>query len=112
MKLIMIAEHFELTPSIRSHVEDQIAKIESHLAEDAVVRVFLRIFAKGEFGAVFKARARGREVVATVRGPDLYSAAAHAATTLRKELQKAKNRRISSRRNQHEHANELESQPA
>jgi ribosomal subunit interface protein len=108
MRAILAAEHFDLTPAIRAHSEEQLQKLQAFLPEDAVLRVFLGMCSKKEFTVLLKAHWRGHDIVSTMRGPDLYSLVCRAATTMRQKFQKDKNRRISKRKGSEKY---LENQP-
>lgn len=106
MKAILAAEHFELTPAIRAHAEDQIKKLQNYLPEGVVLRVFLGMCAKREFTVLVRAHWNGHDLIARAAGPDLYLEIPHAMVRLRQKFQKDKGRNIGKRR-AHEEASEV-----
>lgn len=91
----IVAEDFELTESLRNHIEKHIEDIKTHLSNGSSVRVYLMKEADHMLKAEIKVHSYRREFLATVSGGDLYSCLFEAKKNIIRQVEDLKNKRKS-----------------
>jgi len=96
--ITIAAEHFALTPAIRSHVELNLNRLIELLPSDTTLRVFLSEPAPKKFRALCTAHVWGRDVVASEDNANLYRAIEDLRVNLTRKIVDEKDRWVRSRR--------------
>lgn len=96
--VIRTDNHFDLTPSIRDHVEASLEKLESVLPESALVHVFLSEPARGLFQAAVTVRFAGKDFFAAETDENLYVAISQAKAQLFRAASSRRHKRVTLRR--------------
>lgn len=96
--VIRADHHFDLTPSIRAHVEASLEKLAAILPESALVHVLLTEPAPGVFQAAMTVRLSGKDFVAAETDGDLYVAISQAKAQLFRLVRARRHKRIAARK--------------
>ena len=99
MSDVISAEHFKLTPSIRSHVMKYVDKLQELIPSHGTVRVFLiEDSPRKHFIVRFKVILGKKEVLVSEEGVDLYSLITEAGDHVVKAVSQSRKRALEERR--------------
>jgi ribosomal subunit interface protein len=90
-------EHFDLTPSIKEAVSDQMESITKFVNKAGDISVFLKPLGHKNYSASIKLRTRNHDYFASHEDRDLYKAIHDASKALVRQLGRAKEKVISQR---------------
>ena len=100
------AEHFTLTPTIRAHIEDNLAKLGNLLPKSTSLSIFLSEPARKTFMVLCKVHVWGKDFVVRVEDENLYKAVDAARLHLTRKIVDEKHRWVRLRR-RNTHSNDL-----
>jgi ribosome-associated translation inhibitor RaiA len=98
MQVILAAEHFRLTPAIRSTVEELTDRFTGLLPEEASIKVFLVANHHKIYSALYRVRWAGREVVCRKTERNMYTAIRSGAHHLRQTICDLHRKRVNKRK--------------
>lgn len=98
MSLVINAEHFELSPELRTKLELKLEKILSIIPAGSLLKLFLKKESRGQFAATLLVHFDHKDISCTERGWDILGISVASKNRLVRMLVSQKERRLGRRK--------------